>query len=239
METFLIGIGIGLVGAGSLYISLRRMRARKGPSGPSVEIRTFITSLQAVSELTVFRVRTEKILTASDHWFGDVGRRYFSWLFSEKRMTMVFEFDVDFRYNLLSPDFHVHTEPGGAISITLPPCSYDVRIINMRLHSEKKTELLPWLLPDVLERFVTGDFSVDAKNKLIDEAKNQAVRLAGGLVADMERLAQTSARKTLEMLARGFGADRITVSFVPSQEFEPHVDASRILPDSRPDDIPE
>lgn len=143
-------------------------------------------------------------------------------------MTMIFEFDVDFRYNLLSQELEVVQEGTETYYITLPPCHYEVRIIDMRVHSEGKTELLPWLMPDLVGRFLTGGFSVEAKNQLIAEAKQEATRLASGLVAAAQADAQNSARKTLEVVARGFGVEQVAVHFLPSAEFRPKVDASVI-----------
>ena len=77
----------------------------------------------------------------------------------------------------------------------------------MRIHSEDKTELLPWLMPEVVGRVFTGGFSVDAKNKLISETRVQASSFAGDLVRKATGEAQRSAARTLTMLAQGLGAD--------------------------------
>ncbi len=229
MESFLFGIVLGVVLPSLFYLSIRRGRARgKGLTPPAREVHTFVTGLKAVGDLSVFRARTKEIITASDHWFGEFGKKYMSWLLSTKQMTMIFEFDVDFRYNLLSPELEVTSDASGAYYITLPPCHHEVRIIDMRVHSEGKTEFLPWLMPDLVGRFLTGGFSVEAKNQLIAEAKEEAARLASGLVAAAQADAQNSARKTLEVVSRGFGVDQIAVHFLPSGEFRPKVDASVI-----------
>lgn len=229
MESFLFGIVIGVVLPTLFYISVIRRRARgKALARPTREVHSFVTGLRAVGDLSVFRARTKEIITASDHWFGEFGKKYMSWLLSTKQMTMIFEFDVDFRYNLLSQKLEVTGEPSGAYYITLPPCHHEVRIIDMRVHSEGKTEFLPWLMPDLVGRFLTGGFSVEAKNQLIVEAKEEAARLASGLVAAAQADAQNSARKTLEVVARGFGVDQIAIHFLPSGEFKPRVDASAI-----------
>jgi len=236
MESFLIGLVLGLAGAFFAFWSLRRSRPRK-PGSPRVQIQSFVTSLRAVGELSVFRVRTKEIITASDHWFGEFGKKYLTWLISNKQMTMIFEFEVDFRYNLLSSDLSVTRLPDGTFHIKLPSSLHDVRILDMLLHSEGKTELLPWLMPDLIGRFFTGGFSVEAKNNLIAEARDEARRLAGGLVAAAEDDAQVSARKTFEMLARGFGAERIAVEFAPATRFQPRVDTSRIEQLAAPEEV--
>ena len=52
----------------------------------------------------------KEIVTSVDHVWGDIGKKYFSWMLSEKKLAMVFEFEVDFVYNLLSKDFKVFDE---------------------------------------------------------------------------------------------------------------------------------
>jgi len=203
----------------------RRGRDRR-PAAPDVTYESFITSMKAVGELSVFRIVTKEVITASDHWFGEFGKKYLNWLLSSQRITLVIEFDVDFRYDLTDPDFQVERQSEGAFHMTLPPCRHEVLIRDMRIHSEDKAELLPWLMPDLLGRFFTGGFSVEAKNKLITETRDQATRLAGDLVGRTTGEAQRSAARTLTMLAQGLGAWRVDFDFTESSEFRPLVDTS-------------
>jgi len=64
----------------------------------------------------------------------------------------------------------------------VPPCRHEVLIRDLRIHSEDKSELLPWLMPDLLGRFFTGGFSVEAKNQLIAESRQESRRFAAQLV---------------------------------------------------------
>jgi hypothetical protein len=229
METFLFGILLGIAVALilSLLIRLRRKdRRAAGSLAPSIQ--SFVTSMRAVGELGVFRIMTKEIITASDHGLGDFGKRYLSWLLSSKRITLVIEFDVDFRYDLNDPVFRVDPTGEAEYRITLPPCQHRVLIRDMRIHSEDRAELLPWLMPDLVGRFFTGGFSVEAKNKLIAETREEATRFAGGLVNKATREAQASATRTLTGLAHSLGAHRVDVQFLASPEFSPTVDSSRI-----------
>ena len=237
MGDVLIGLILGLVLAVVLAIGWRRLR-RGRAKGPRITVQTSLEKFRSIGELSVYRLVAKEIVTAQDHWVGDFGEKYLSWLVTPKRLAMIFEFDVDFRYNLASPEMAVSEELAGEYAVRLPPCSYEVRIIDMRMHSEKGTELLPWLMPDLVNRFFTGGFSVDQKNALIDEAKTQAVTLAKDLVAAAEGDAQRSARRSIEMLAAGFGAGRVSVGFAPTTEFRPRIDATRIegLLEARPED---
>ncbi len=208
--------------------------ARRGSNKASNKVaetithESFITSMQAVGELSVFRIMTKEVITASDHWFGEFGQKYLNWLLSSQRITLVIEFDVDFRYDLNSPEFHITTLEEGSFHINMPPCRHEVLIRDMRIHSDDKTELLPWLMPEVIGRVFTGGFSVDAKNKLIQETRLQATHLAGDLVKRTTGEAEKSASQTLSMLALGLGAAKVDFDYTGAGEFHPEVDSSRI-----------
>jgi len=229
VNNVLLGFAGGLVAALAAWLGYRlAARSRARSREPEVVTRqSFITSMRAVGELSVFRIMTKEVITASDHWFGEFGKKYLNWLLSSQRLTLVIEFDVDFRYDLTDARFNI-TREGAGFRLTLPPCRHEVLIRDMRIHSEDKTELLPWLMPDLLGRFITGGFSVDAKNKLISETRQQARGLAGDLVVKAETEAQQSASRTLVMLAQGLGVPRIECEFLRGEAFAPEVDSSRI-----------
>ena len=236
MDYLLIGFGGGLLVAGVAYGVWRIARRKRGQAAPAATVtyESFITSMKAGGELSVFRIMTKEVLTASDHWFGEFGKKYLNWLLSSQRITLVIEFDVDFRYDLTDPAFKVERRGEGSFQVTLPPCRHEVLIRDMRIHSEDKSELLPWLMPDLLGRFFTGGFSVEAKNKLITETREQATRFAGDLVSRSTGEAQKSAARTLTMLAQGLGAWRVDFDFIADEDFHPLVDTSRLertLPD--------
>ena len=224
---FFGGLIVAVVGWGVWRLA-RRGRAKEKAPSTQVTYESFITSMKAVGELNVFRIMTKEVISASDHWFGEFGKKYLNWLLSSKRITLVIEFDVNFRYDLTDPDFGIDKLGEAAFKISMPPCQHEVLIRNMRIHSEDKTELLPWLMPDLLGRFFTGGFSVEAKNKLIAETREQAIRYAGDLVAQATGEAQRSAANTLTMLAQGLGAWHVDFDFKSSEEFHPRVDMSRL-----------
>ena len=235
MDYLLIGFGGGLLMAAVGY-GVWKFARRKRSTAPAANVtyESFITSMKAGGELSVFRIMTKEVLTASDHWFGEFGKKYLNWLLSSQRITLVIEFDVDFRYDLTDPAFKVERRGEGSFQVTLPPCRHEVLIRDMRIHSEDKSELLPWLMPDLLGRFFTGGFSVEAKNKLITETREQATRFAGDLVSRSTGEAQKSAARTLTMLAQGLGAWRVDFDFIADEDFHPLVDTSRLertLPD--------
>jgi hypothetical protein len=230
LDGVLTGLLVGIVLSVAVGVTWRlsRRRPRAGARDAEVTYQSFITSMRAVGELNVFRIMTKEVMTASDHWFGEFGRKYLQWLLSEQRVTLVIEFDIDFRYDLGDPRFQVERTGDRSFRMVLPPCRHEVRIRDLKYHSEDKPELLPWLVPDLLGRFFTGGFSIEAKNKLIDETRQQTSRMAGDLVARTTAEAQASAQRTLTMLAQGLGAWQVEFEFLPSGEFRPRVDSTQL-----------
>ncbi len=231
MSNLLIGFGGGVLLALATLLTWRLARRgrRRGSRAPQVvSIEHFITSMRAVGELSVFRVMTKEVITASDHWLGEFGKKYLHWLLSSRRITLIIEFDVDFRYDLTDPTFQIQQRGADAVRFVLPPCRHEVLIRDMRVHSEDNTELLPWLMPEMVNRFFTGGFSVEAKNKLIQETRQEATRFAGSLVGKATAAAQASARRTLTSLAQSLGRHHAEFEFRTTPTFQPTVDTSRI-----------
>ena len=231
---FLIGLGAVLLAFGVWKLARLGRRKPATPAGPRVNHESFVTSMKAVGELTVFRIMTKEVITASDHWLGEFGQKYLNWLLSSQRITLVIEFDVDFRYDLSDPAFQVQARGDDSFLMTIPPCRHEVRIKDLRIHSEDSNKLLPWLMPELLNRFFAGSFSVEAKNKLISETRQQASRFAGDLVQRTTAEAQRSATMTLGMLAQGLGVRRLDFDFTPGGDFRPEVDSTALektLPD--------
>jgi hypothetical protein len=229
VQNIMIGILVGLlvaVVAGVTWRFARRGRKQK-PSSPAVNVESFITSMRSVGELSVYRVMTKEVITASDHWFGDFGKKYLNWLLSSQRITLIMEFDVDFRYDLTDPRFKVEMTGPSSCRVILPPCHHEVLLRDMRIHSEDKPELLPWLMPDVVGRFITGGFSVEAKNQLIAETRQESKRFAGKLVRKVNAEAQASAMRALDPLTRGLGFPEVQYEFMPVEEFRPVVDSTQ------------
>ena len=231
MQNLLTGILVGLavaVTASLTWRFARRGRKPKAPAAPAVTVESFITRMRSVGELSVYRVMTKEGITASDHWFGEFGKKYLNWLLSSQQITLVMEFDVDFRYDLNDPRFKVSAAGAGACRVTMPPCRHEVLLRDMRIHSEDKPELLPWLMPDLVGRFFTGGFSVEAKNQLIAETRQESRRFAGELVRKVDAEARASAVRALDPLTRGLGFPDVQYDFLPQDAFEPTVDSTRL-----------
>ena len=105
----------------------------------------------------------------------------------------------------------------------MPKCLYESHINDISFYDEQGAKFLPWLLPHLITKALSDGFSEATKNRLIAEAKNQASKMADGLVKQMQSEVQKSAVQTLEVLAKGFGAKQITVDFSDAQLIQTEV----------------
>lgn len=150
---------------------------------------------------------------------------------------MVFEFEMDFRYDLRSDRFRIEAQqppadvgprpgtptPPPSALIELPPCKVEVSIKDLAFYDEQRSRLLPWLLPDLLQGFFDGRFSEEDKNRLIGAARAHAMAQAQGLAERYRAQVERSAYTTLAMLVRPLGYPAIEVRFAQRQELSTHV----------------
>ena len=195
-----------------LILALRR-KGGSGKKGPEIRATAAIEELKAIGVLSVFKAVTKEIVTARDHSLGDLGKRYLEWLISSKKMAMIFEFDIDFQFDLRDPSFTVQAEGAGRYRLQMPRCDYVVHVRNVTFYDEQGGKLLPIILPDVVNRILGGGFNEVDRNKLMEAAKGQAEALAENLARRLSSEVQTSARQTMEMLAKSFGAQAVRVVF--------------------------
>ena len=215
MQQILTNIVWGLICAGLLALAWRLWRRGGGARRESMEVRTTaaIEELRSIGVLSVFKAVTKEIVTARDHSLGNVGKRYLEWLVTSRKMAMIFEFDIDFQYDLRNPAFAVSEEGPGRYRIRMPACAYAVNVRNITFYDEQDEKLLPIILPDVVNKLLPGGFREEDRNRLMEEARSQAEGLADTLARRLGGEVRTSARQTLEMLAKGFGAQSVEVEF--------------------------
>ncbi|MDF7799931.1 DUF4230 domain-containing protein [Pontiellaceae bacterium B1224] len=223
MTEFLIGMVVTLILMGALWLWLK---AKKKKPAKDIRIFSSIEQLKAIGQLSVYKVLTKEIVTETDHTWGEFGNRYLSWVLSGKKMAMIFEFEIDFRYNLQSPKFEIIEKGESAYSVNMPPCDYEVHIRDIRFYDEQGTKLLPWLLPDLLNGFISGGFSEEDKNKLVDAAKRHAEKQALELINNIQSEVQKSAKSTLESISRAFGATDLEFRFFNQTPTEVEVEVS-------------
>ena len=226
-ENFIFAI-IGFLSAFILFILLWRIFFRSRGSGKEIRVYSSIEQLRSVGELVAFKMVTKEIVTASQHWFGESGKRYFQWLVSTKKMAMIFEFDIDFRYDLRSPDFKIEQQNENQYILKMPRCLYQVHIRDISFYDEQNSKFLPWLLPDLLNRAFGSGFSEADKNQLKEEAKNQAAQLAEGVVNKIQSEVENSARQTLQTLTKSFGITKVKIDFSQSKIVPSSVNANEL-----------
>ncbi len=225
MDRFLIGAVAGFAAAVVAVVFFKR-RSKGELRGEDVHVHTSIEELRSVGELVVFKMITKEIVTAVEHWFGEFGKQYLTWLLSNKKMAMIFEFEIDFRYDLRSNDFVIEQTGERQYRLGMPRCFYQTHIRDVSFYDEQSMKLLPWLIPDLLNRAFGPGFTETDKNRLKEEAKQQAGHMAKDFVDKMRSEVQSSAKQTLETLGKAFGADSVTVDFSGSELIQAKVESS-------------
>ncbi|MBN2077791.1 MAG: DUF4230 domain-containing protein [Spirochaetes bacterium] len=208
------GFIAGCVATVAMYLAwVYFSRRRRGvSSGKRTLIYSNIERLKAIGELSVFKVFTKEIVTEVDHAWGDFGKKYLKWILSNKKMAMIFEFEIDFRYDLRSPDFRIDGDDD-CYTFHMPDCFHEIHIRDIHFYDEQKSKLIPWLLPDLLNKLFGEGFSEEDKNRIKNEAKKRAEEQARGMIEKVASDVEQSARQTLQSLAKALGARRVEFDF--------------------------
>jgi hypothetical protein len=212
----ILAILVVILGA---IVAVLAVRLRRGPSSArETALRSNLEAVRSIGHLSVFKAFTKEIVTETDHSWGAFGKRYLSWVLSNKKMAMIFEFEIDFRYDLRSSAFSVAEKSAGRYVFTLPPCKHEAHIRNIHFYDEQGARLFPWLLPDLLNGFLPAGFSESDKNRLVADAKSHAEQQARQLIAALEADVQSSARRTLESIAHPLGAKEVELVFTETAD---------------------
>ena len=195
---YLIGVLIGSV-IGFVLGFIWYQKKNKTKSNPvKFNVGSYLTRL---GELRVYRAYMKEIVTSVDHVWGEIGKKYFSWMLSEKKLAMVFEFEVDFVYNLFSKDFKVEQNQSG-LSVTMPRCKYDVKIKDFYFYDEQGTRLK--ILPEFLSSIFDGGVSEDEKNELVKMAIKQVEEIAKKVAKNIQSDVDKTTKATINNLIMGF-----------------------------------
>ena len=195
---YLIGVLIGSV-IGFVLGFIWYQKKNKTKSNPvKFNVGSYLTR---IGELRVYRAYMKEIVTSVDHVWGEIGKKYFSWMLSEKKLAMVFEFEVDFVYNLFSKDFKVEQNQSG-LSVTMPRCKYDVKIKDFYFYDEQGTRLK--ILPEFLSSIFDGGVSEDEKNELVKMAIQQVEEIAKKVAKNIQSDVDKTTRATINNLIIGF-----------------------------------
>jgi hypothetical protein len=159
---------------------------------------------------------TREIVTETDHSWGEWGAKYLSWMLSKKKMAMIFEFEIAFSYDLNNPALEIKAVSPGHYLVRMPPCQHQAFIRSIQFYDEQAGKLLPWLLPDLLNGFLSAGFDENDKNRLVAAARGHAEVQATNLIQDLNSEVHRSAKHTLSAIAKGFGAQHVSFEFAPS-----------------------
>ncbi len=201
-----------------IYLGRRFTRSRSGIDGRHTSVYSSIEQLKSVGLLSVYKVFTKEIVTEINHSWGQIGKEYLSWFLSNKKMAMIFNFEIDFSYDLKSDAFKIlKAVEEDSYTLQMPPCRHDIKIRDIRFYDEQKARLLPFLIPDILNSVFGPGFSEEDKNRLMDAAKQTAEAQAESLIESLGADVQRSATQTLQSLARAFGARNVDFAFLPNE----------------------
>ena len=192
--------GILIGGAVGFLIGYIWNKFQKKEKSDSIKLNVS-SYLVSIGELRVYRAYMKEIVTSVDHVWGDIGKKYFSWMLSEKKLAMVFEFEVDFVYNLLSKDFKVF-DNGKSVSINMPRCKYDVKIKDFYFYDEQGTRLK--ILPEFLSSIFDGGVSEDEKNELVKMAIKQVEEISKKVAVNIQSDVDRMTKETINNLLLGF-----------------------------------
>ena len=195
---YLIGVLIGSVIGFLLGYIWYQKKSKTKQSPVKFNVGSHLTR---IGELRVYRAYMKEIVTSVDHVWGEIGKKYFSWMLSEKKLAMVFEFEVDFVYNLFSKDFKVEQNQNG-LSVTMPKCKYDVKIKDFYFYDEQGTRLK--ILPEFLSSIFDGGVSEDEKNELVKMAIKQVEEIAKKVAKNIQSDVDKTTRATINNLIMGF-----------------------------------
>jgi hypothetical protein len=196
-----LGLLLGLSAGAVAFLGYRYWIAARASR---VGIFSSVESLKAVGELVALKLFTQQIVTAREHMLGDWGEKWLAWLISSKKTAMIFDFVVDFRYDLRSAQF-VPRLAGNGVEFNMPPCYYEIQLKNIRIYDERAAAFARLLLPEWIGQIFGGRFTEDDKNRLIAAARTEAERLAGQLAGQYMKDVQRSAEATLRQMAAGMG----------------------------------
>ena len=232
IEGLLIGLFLGVIGMLIASWFWRRSRSAHAPA-PDISVHSSIETLKAVGELVVLKVFTQQIVTKSDHLFGAAGEKWLGWMLSSKKTAMIFDFVVDFRYDLKSTQFSARAVKGEKLEITMPPCFYEIQLKDIKIYDEKASAFAPIMLPQWVGQMLGGRFTEKEKNELIAAARQEAESLAGKLARRMMSEVQHSAESTLGSIAKGMGFARTQFHFRDGAPVQSAIDISAMEASAR------
>ena len=198
----------GLIIGSLLTIIFYQMIFKRRNDSIKINSHFTIESFRKVGQLKVYNAYIKEIISSVDHIFGETGKKYFSWIISEKKLMMVFEFEVGFLYDLQSQDFKIQ-EDGQRFSVEMPKSKIEVSIKDFHFLDEQGSKLNILFLSASL-----GDsFSEQDRNEMKNKAMEQVELNAKTLAEKLQSVVQSSAIESIRYIASGFNVDVESVHF--------------------------
>lgn len=157
-----------------------------------------------------------------------IWQKIFGWAVTKKQISLIFDFEVSFVYDLRSKDFSIKALDDGSYKVNMPKCSYKYSICDMKIYDEKNAKLMPYILPDSLNGVLGLNFTANDKNKLIENAKEEVKRVSLKFDDELQRKVHKSACDTIESIARSFGANHVSFVFHDQKEIENNDNAKKL-----------
>lgn len=231
---FIVAILFVLLALVALFLYRQNKKLKKNITKPKTQTRTEITKLKSIGELSVFKIYSKEIVTRKDSPIeSKLWNTLLGWSMTKKQIAVIFEFEIDFIYDLKSKDFAIKSLDENNYKINMPPCKYKFSIRDMKIYDEKNSKFMPFLLPDSINGLFGPSFDESEKNQLIDDAKDEIRSMSVKIINEMGDQIHKSASDTLTAIAKNFGANSVEFEFVDKNIAKVDVKDSKILVDEK------
>lgn len=206
-----IAVGV-LLGVSLILGGMLVWMKMKTPAGSAVTLASGgIEGLRRVGELVVLRAYWSIPAIGEDHIFGEVGKKFLSWLWSQNKTIMIFRFEIRFKYNLRDPQsVSVQAGAPGVLDLMIGEPLHEISLADVRFYHTEKGQLLDWLLPRAINIF-ESDMADQTRQKILDAAQESARREAQLHAQQLSPEARLSAEAILTALARSAGFNEVRI----------------------------
>lgn len=195
MPNLLIALALVVVGA-IAGLGLAQWAADR-PTATTVTVHASVESIRSVGELVVLKAFLKEIVTAK------IDQSSAGWnLGTPKMAALIVTFDLAFAYNLKDPACTI-VRTGDRVDLTLPKVRIDYAIKDVSWYHKQDGSW--WGLGQPI--------TTDEDNRLVAEAKRQAIAQASRFMDEYRAQYEGSATSLLGILAKGFGCTVGEIAF--------------------------
>ena len=179
----------------SFAVAMLLVLAMTRKRGTRISTHVSLERIKEMGELTVMTAYIKEIVT--------MRTEEQNLLSTTGKILLICAFDIEFRYDLRKAKISTKGSDGKT-TIFLPP--HFIKSIPKKtiFYDERKAAYLG---------VFNVDFSVDERNRLIDEAGTEAAKQAGILQGDLQEKVRASAKATLTTLAEALGNPNVIFAF--------------------------